>query len=106
MSHAIEAKLAKAYTAAGGRNVGAFPWASILELILGMLGGCKLPVVQQRWAKRHPEAAKEALHDKYKEMGAFTSTIDRTAAVEAAYETFITMTPAELRALRDDPEEE
>jgi len=68
MSHDVvneaESGLQRAYAAAGGKK--AFPWATILQAIMALFGGCTAKRAQ-RFAKIFPEAFKAMVVDKLKE---------------------------------------
>ena len=96
----LEMKATKSYEKNGGKF--AFPWASILQIIKDLLGGCVTNKAAQRWARRHEQAAREAIDEAIKGNGLFKSAKDRAAAVEAAYETFVTASRAELRQVNID----
>lgn len=96
----IEQKMTKAYTAAGGRNVGAIPWPQIIQAIMSLFQGCITPAAAKRWARRNPDAVKDMIATKLKEEGSFSSTRDRGAAIEAAYKTFLAMSDDEIREAR------
>ena len=91
--------LANHYAAAGGTNVGAIPWALIIQLIVSLLGGCTTAKGAKRWARRHPEACKDMIADKLKEERTFASSGDRAACVEAAYKTLLAMPDEEINTL-------
>jgi hypothetical protein len=102
MSHAVEEKYAKAYASEGGRNAAAFPWASIIELIKSLLGGCTTTIGARRWARRNPVQFKAMVASKLLETNVFLSATDRNAATEAAYKTFMSLSNAELRKLLNE----
>ena len=91
----LQMKATKAYENNGGKFT--FPWDSILQIIKDLLGGCVTNKAAQRWARRNEQAAREAIDDALKGKSVFKSAKDRAAAVEAAYETFVNATRAELR---------
>ena len=97
---AIEDKFAKKYAALGGNNVGVVPWASIIELVLSLFGGCTAPKAAKRWMRRHPEAAKEMISEKLKGEESFTASKNRNAAVEAAYATFLSTPDNVIESMR------
>lgn len=97
MPTALEKKTAAAYAANGGKA--AFPWSTVLDIIMKLLGGCTTPKAAQRWARRHEAAAIEAVENDMKEQKLFASAKDRSAAARAAVQILIKATSAELRAV-------
>lgn len=102
MPTSLEKKTTAAYAALGGKNPTAFPWASVLDIIMKLLGGCTTPKAAQRWARRHEQAAIEAVEADMKEHKLFKTTLDRSAAAQAAVQTFIGATGAQLREVNID----
>lgn len=97
MPKTVEDRMRDKYEADGGRNAEAVPWALIIQAIMALLGGCKSPAVIKRWAKRHPDAAAEAIENALKETGYFSSLKDRTTASDAAYDVLLKMSNEEIR---------
>jgi len=89
-------KFAASYTKKGGRNAGSITWQTIIDALMSFLGNCTTPNAAKRWARNHPAAAKEAIENSLKSEGTFSSALDRKAAVEAAYETLLSMSNAEM----------
>lgn len=58
------AKMSRAYASAGGKNV--IPWASIIQMIMSLLGGCT-PANAKKFGKAHPLALEFLLRSKLKE---------------------------------------
>lgn len=103
MSQAVATKLLQDnYTASGGANAGALPWAAIIQAILTLLPQVCPPKTAKRWVKNHPEAAKEAIRHAL-ESDAVTSTVsheDRDIVVDSAYDSFLLMSADEIRAAK------
>lgn len=99
MAATVETRFANAYVKAGGRNVGTFPWADIMKMLMELFGGCVLPAVMKRWARRNEDAFKDMVETKLKEEGTFASSKDRAAAAVAAHKTFLGMSDTEIREM-------
>jgi hypothetical protein len=96
---AFQQRLMKSYESNGGKNVGALPWAAIIQALLSIFGNC--PVSRtKRWARRNPEAAKEAINDRLLEGGYFSSTKDRKITVDSSYKDFLATPDSELESMR------
>lgn len=96
---AFEQRFKSSYESNGGKSVGALPIAAIVEALLSLFQNCPAKRTK-RWARRNPEAAKEAINDKLLVEATFTSTKDRKAAVEAAYKEFLATSDSELESMR------
>lgn len=97
-----EVRMQNAYTAAGGKNVGALPWALIIQAILALLPVICPTAMAKRWAKRNPEAAKEAIENalKAENSGVTMASGERTLVVDSAYAAFLKLKPDEIDELR------
>lgn len=96
MARPVTERMQRAYEGEGGRGAEAFPWADIIKMIMSLFGGCTTPAAAKRWARRNPDACKDMIEEKLKAERTFSSTRDRSAAVEAAYSTFLTMSNDEI----------
>lgn len=99
MAKTLEARFANNYVAAGGKNVGAIPWALIIEALLSLFGDCPAKRAK-RWVRMFPDAAAKAVDDKLKGDAMLASTASRTATSKAAVKTFLSMSEAEIESLR------
>jgi len=89
-------QFAATYEAEGGSAVGAIPLALIIEAMMKLFQGCFAARRSKAWAKRNPDAAKELIGEQLRSEDVFASSRNRGAAVEAAYATFLAMSPAEI----------
>lgn len=99
-----EVRMKNAYAAAGGKNVAALPWTLIIQAIVALLPIICPAAMAKRWAKRNPEACKEAIANVLKagqdSGGVVMSSGDRSLVVDSAYAAFLKMTPGEIEELR------
>ena len=98
MALSTEQKMAKAFAAAGGKEVEALPWADIITLAMALFGNCE-PKQARKWAKEHPVAAKALIAGQLRRNKSITPK-QRAALIEAAYNTFIKASDAEIESMR------
>lgn len=100
MSHEIEAKVAKVYTAEGGKNANKFDFASLIEMFFKMFSSSLLerPAAMKRFVRRNPDKVDELLEDRLKDEKTFNNTRDRNAAAVAVRKTFLAMDDDDIKS--------
>ncbi len=94
---AVADKVQARYERAGGRS--ALPWAIIIQAVIALLPAICPAAMKKRWAKRNPEAAKEAIANALKsEDGPRMSGKDLKLVVDAAYEEFCKMSNDDINS--------
>ena len=104
-----EERYAKNYTALGGKNVAAIPWATLIEALLKLLPAiCNTSRGVKRYAKRNPDAVKESMamvikdqRDKLHIQDGLAVALNVKAATQAGYDTLLAIPNDELQDMID-----
>ena len=94
-------RLSERYSATpSGANAGSLSWPAIVQMLMGIFGGCAPPVAL-RFATRHPVVAKELISEHYPEaakQAAVGGRLNVHDATEASYHVFIESSPDQIAA--------
>ena len=104
-----EERYAKNYTALGGKNAAAIPWATLIEVLLTLVPKfCGTPRGVKRYARNHPAAVEESMAMAIKNEsdqgmlgGVILAPKSIKAAAQAGYDTLLAIPNDELQDMID-----